>query len=71
MSVQKNMQAGMAFGIMLIIGMLVVSSFWGMVAGVVQSDPVSILTNLILLVAFVFVLGWFLQSKWYTKRVRA
>jgi len=69
-SVQKNMQAGLAFGIVLVIGMLVVSSFWAMIAGVIETSPITILTNLLLLVAFILVLGWFLQSKWYRNRVR-
>jgi len=71
MSAQAKMQAGLAFGTVLVIGMLFVSSFWGMVAGVIEAEPIIVLTNLVLIFIFVFALGYLLSSKWYKAKVKA
>jgi len=73
MSVQAKakMVTGAAFALVLILGMIAVGSFWLMVAGVLEADVSIVVTNLVILVAFIFALGYLLTSKWYTKTVKA
>ena len=73
MSVQKRMYVGGAFAVVLIIGMLVVTSFWSFVANITSTEPVPVAitaTNLVLTVVLIFVLGFLLTSRWYKRKMR-
>ena len=73
MSVQKKMYVGGAFAVVLIIGMLVVTSFWAFVANIMAEEPAPIaimLSNLVLTVVLIFVLGFLLTSTWYKRKMK-
>lgn len=68
---KAKLMTGLAFAVAMIVGMIAVSSFWLMITGVLESNATIIVTNLLVMVAFCFILGWLLTSKQYRKVVRA
>ena len=67
---KAKLMTGLAFAVAMIVGMIAVSSFWLMVAGVLEADATIIVTNLVVVLAFCFILGYLLTSKQYRKAVK-
>lgn len=72
MSVAKKMMSGTAVAIMLILGFMVVGTFWVFISNFIgeNPDPTMGFMNLIVLLIEIFILGWFITSRWYQKKVR-
>lgn len=72
-SVKQRMYVGGAFAIVLIVGMMVVTSFWAFVANIAAEEPAPIAitaTNLVLTVVLIFVLGFLLTTTWYKRKMK-
>jgi len=72
MSVKRRMMSGAAVAIMLILGFMVVGTFWVFISNFVGEtpDPTLGFMNLVILVVEIFILGWFITSRWYQSKVR-
>jgi len=71
MSIQKKMLSGAAVAIMLIVGLWIVGSFYALLTALTHTPPdiFAALVQTIFVAVGCIILGWYVTSKWYRKKV--